>query len=169
MPERFYEVASGLLGCFRTYLQLQQNPPGKIMMRAGEVSAAISTVEDECRCGLAWVRIVRFFPTDVFPTELETWSRCGPAGWALVLEMGALRCAPIGDAANLPADDEWRLAVAQQMLDAAAMRKAVDCCFGALVASETMMVAGWEERPPEGMCMGGTQQVTVLIDACNDC
>lgn len=170
MQERFYQYATSLLECFRVYL-LEQGveAPAKIELRSGEVSAAISTTQDECCAGLAWVRIVRFFPVDTFPTEKEDWSPTGPAGWALVLEMGALRCAPVGDAANLPTGEDWSDAIHLQMKDALAMRKAVDCCFAPLVESETLMVAGWDERAPEGMCMGGTQQVTILVDACNDC
>lgn len=169
MPERFHTLAGNLLDCFRVYLLEQANPPGKITLRSGEVAALVSVNEDECRCGLAWVRIVRFFPTDTFPTEKEDWSPCGPAGWALELELGALRCAPVGDASTLPTSEDWSAAILQQMQDALAMRKAVDCCFGTYVVSETLMTAPWEERPPEGMCMGGTQRVTVLVDACNDC
>lgn len=170
MPERFYQMAANLLDCFKIYLLEQEDAaPQKIMMRSGEVTALISVTEDECRCGLAWVRIVRFYPTDTFPAESETWSPCGPAGWAVVLEMGVLRCAPVGDAATLPTDEEWRNAIHLQMMDAAAMRKAVDCCFGLQIESETLVLGSWEERPPEGACMGGTQQITVLVDACNDC
>lgn len=173
VPERFYLLARNLLDCFRVYLLEQENPPGTITMRSGEVTGQLTvqggTVLDECKCGLAWVRLVRYYPTDVFPQETETWNPCGPAGWAVVLELGALRCAPFGDAGQVPTDEEWQQAVLQQMRDAAAMRKAVDCCFGQMVESETLMTAPWEERPPEGLCMGGTQQVTVLVDACNDC
>jgi len=169
VPERFFKLASDLLDCFRVYLLEQANPPGIIALRSGEVSAQISTTMDECRCGLAWVRIVRFYPTDTFPEEAEGWQPCGPAGWAVVLEMGALRCAPVGDAQNLPTEEGWRAAIEQQMKDAAAMRRAVDCCFGTLIESETLLVGAWEERPPEGMCMGGTVQVTVLVDNCDEC
>lgn len=170
MPERFYQMAVDLLDCFRVYLLEQgADAPAKITMRAGEVVAGLSTTEDEAKCGLAWVRLVRFYPTDDFPAEKEDWSPCGPAGWAVVLEMGVLRCAPVGDASSLPTDEQWRAAVHLQMKDAAAMRKAVDCCFGLQIPSETLMTAPWEERAPEGASMGGTQQVTVLVDACNDC
>lgn len=170
MPERFFQYASQLLDCFRVYLLEQgADAPAKIELRAGEVTAAMSTTTDEACAGLAWVRIVRFFPTDNFPTEKDDWSPVGPAGWAVALEMGVLRCAPVGDAQTLVTGEEWSAAIHLQMRDALAMRKAVDCCFGALVESETLMTAPWEERAPDGMSMGGTQQVTILVDACNDC
>lgn len=174
MPgEGFHTLARNLLDCYRVYLLEQDDPPAVITMRSGEVTGQLTAVSggvvDECCPGLAWVRLVRFYPTDAFPSEREGWTPCGPAGWAVVLEMGALRCAPFGDASRVPTDAEWSAAVLQQMQDAAAMRKAVDCCFGQLVVSETMVAAAWEERQPEGMCMGGTQQITVLVDACNDC
>lgn len=174
MPDRFHGIARQLLTCYQAQLLAEgADAPAIITMRAGEVVGQFAVsgggVVDECCAGLAWVRIVRFFPTDTFPEEREGWTPCGPTGWALVLEMGALRCAPVGTPEHIPTDAEWSAAVQLQMKDAAAMLRAVDCCFQGLVISEQVQLSPWEERAPEGLCMGGTQQVTVLVDYCNGC
>lgn len=169
MSEQYYQQALLLLDCLRLQMLALNNPPGKVELRAGEVAGGLAVTEDECKCGLAWVRIVRAFPTDAFPVESEEYQVGGPAGWVLVLEMGALRCAPVGTVEVLPSEEDWAAAVHQQMLDAGAMRRAVECCFKDRILSEIYFLSPWEERAPEGACMGGTQQVMVLLDSCDDC
>lgn len=163
--DRFYPLAEGLLGHLQSALNAAPNPPKTVSLRPGDTDAGVSVYEDEAVLGLAYVRIVGFPPTVSFPEQMETWTPGGPAGWALALEMGVLRAAPIGKANRLPTPQEWAAAIEQQMSDAACMRQAA-YEFAATLESETYLLGAWEEVPPFGGRMGGTMTVTVMVDNC---
>jgi hypothetical protein len=84
--------------------------------------------------------------------------------WAVVLELGAARCAPTTDAATIPSCGQW-LAVSRAVLDdRAAMVRAV-CCWAA--DTRLLWLAGaWQPLATEGGCVGGTMTVTIAAPAC---
>jgi hypothetical protein len=109
------------------------------------------------RCGMAWVRLNSVFPSTVFPTQDVSATGCTPM-LAFEVELGVVRCAPIGDDyGNPPKAEEWEAAAQLQVLDMMAMREAVECCFGAF---ETMLGA-FTPIGPTGGCVGGSWAVAV--------
>jgi hypothetical protein len=163
-------IALTLLDCLRTEMAKTPVPPAKIELRPGDaVAALISTLDDECCAGLAWVRPDADYPSGQFPAQDEGAHRCAPVQWAVTLEVGAMRCAPVGAVDRLPTADEWAAAALTQLDDRAAMRRAI-CCLQAsdLMRYRLIQVGGGLPLPVAGACTGAIYTVTVSAPAC-DC
>jgi hypothetical protein len=168
-----FPMAQALVACLEDQMSLVLDPPASVGLRPGQqVDPLLSIYEDECCNGLAWVRINRIYPSSIddFPTQDQVAIGCpSPRAWAVEMEMGAVRCAPTPDATTIPSNDDWGALVEKQMQDAAAMRRAVICCFGDL--DITYLLGDWNPLPVSGRCSGGTQMVTVAaeyVDCCED-
>lgn len=160
-----------LLECYETELAKMEDPPGSIGVRPGtNVDFLMSMSDDECCSGLAWVRPETFFPSSgPFPTQDTVAQKQGARGWAVVLEMGFVRCAPTPDEHSIPTNEEW-LSVTQSVMDAAAaMRRALCCMAGKSPGRAQQVLAGqWRPVAVEGGCVGGVLPITILGPAC-DC
>lgn len=172
MPDIIAEVAEDLYACVCAQVALLADPPNRCCLLAGatfELGVAIN--EDMCRCGTAWVRVASVAPSVTFPSVQEEPRNCRPPMYAVTLEMGVARCPPIGTTQDLPTCPDW-LAYSRKVLDdAAALRKAVFCCFGPMLSSRGLkyVLGAWEPFGPEGLCGGGIQSVTVPVMACDEC
>lgn len=164
-------LARELLECLAQEIAKVASPPARVGLRPGTVvDHLLSTTEDECCEGLAWVRPVTFFPSSgTFPSQDEVPMKGGTRAWAITLEMGAIRCSPTPEANSIPTTEEWDEVVQAVMDDAAAMRRAI-CCFIEAKAGRTGRVAPglWQPLSVQGGCVGGVLQVTVQGPAC-DC
>lgn len=164
------ELAAQLLSCFDQALQDGPNPPPdeKICFRVGEVPFSIGTNEDECCSGMAWVRVVRIYPSKQFPSQDTTVDNCGTLGRAIEFELGAIRCLPFGDESAGATCDQWTAVFLQVDEDAASMRRAV-CCMVSLLDPGALLFEGeWSPIDGQGGCIGGKMTVTVSTD-CGDC
>jgi hypothetical protein len=160
-------LARDLLACYDLELMKLDPPPTYVQLRAGNVVAhLLSTFQDECCEGLAWVRPASFFPSSaVFPAQDSAPVKGGTRSWAITLEMGYVRCAPVGDENQIPTADDWDDTVQGVMDGAAAMRRAL-CCFE---EGRRRLVPGlWQPVEVQGGCVGGIMTVTVQGPAC-DC
>lgn len=165
-------LAEELLVCFAQELAKVDQPPKYVQFRTGTVvDHLLSSSQDECCEGLAWVRVAQFFPTSAtFPVQDETPTPKGTQAWAVVLELGAVRCAPIGDEHSIPTAAMWEANFRAIMDDAAAMRRAL-CCFGEAKPGRLkngLLPGSWEPLSVQGGCSGGVMTVTVRGPAC-DC
>jgi hypothetical protein len=164
-------LARELLECYDLELMKVENPPMYVQLRPGNVVAhLLSTSEDECCSGLAWVRPASFFPSSgVFPAQDPVPFKGGTRAWAVTLELGAVRCAPTPDANRIPTAEEWDATVQAVMDDAAAMRRAICCFIDAKQGRSGRVLAGlWQPLDVEGGCVGGILPVTIQGPAC-DC
>lgn len=165
LPLNVYELplAKVLLDSLREVLiNRTDNPPMHFALRTGEtVAHDLSQNEDLCCEGLAYVKINRVYASTNFPEEDEDWFPCGPLGWAADLEMGILRCAPVGDVNSIPTDSEWADATELVANDSAAMRLALQNFADRIDPLTDWRVQGWLPFGPAGACTGGTQVVTV--------
>ncbi|MBP2703524.1 hypothetical protein JOL79_06890 [Microbispora sp. RL4-1S] len=130
---------------------------------------------DCCTCpggeGRAWVRVTRIFPTSArFPLPAVDPGRCATDGsYAVELELGVYRCVATIDDDGTPPSCDQRTADAVKLLDdAAAMRRAVSCCFPRteLGRGRAVVVGEWRPIAPEGGCAGGALLVTVESGDC---
>jgi hypothetical protein len=164
-------LARELLACYETELAKLADPPASIGLRPGTiVDLLMSTADDECCNGLAWVRVVTFYPSSTqVPNQDTTAQKQGPKAWAVTLELGYVRCAPTPDEHSIPSNEEWD-EVTQAVMDAgAAMRRAICCMMDAQPMRAQRVVPGqWQPAPVEGGCVGGTLPVTIMGPAC-DC
>lgn len=164
-------LARELLACYDQELAKVDSPPLYVQLRPGNVVAhLLSTFQDECCEGLAWVRPALFFPSSsTFPAQDTAPIRGGTRAWAVTLELGAVRCAPVGDENTIPTGEEWDATVQAVMDDAAAMRRAICCFIDVRPGRSTRVLAGaWQPIEVQGGCVGGILPVTVQGPAC-DC
>lgn len=126
--------------------------------------------EDRCKCGTAYVRIGSITPVTIFPQAQERWIACAPDQWNLNLELGIVRCPPLGTE-RAPATCAEELAFTRQVMDDAdAMRKAVTCCLiPSLPAGRQFIVGAWTAFGPQGMCGGGTMQLQLQVTCRTSC
>lgn len=167
------DIAQALLACLDLAYQDMDEAirPGQICLRVGTVPYSIGTQENLCCTGLAWVRIVRIYPTTSFPLEDQTALACPASAYAVELEMGAVRCLPDHGAQSGATCEEWTAAFLAVDEDAATMRKAL-CCMednlGVHPVGEQFLPGQWSPVDGQGMCIGGTMLVTYGFD-CREC
>lgn len=164
-------LARELLACFDQELMKVEFPPLYVQLRPGNVvDHLLSTHEDECCQGLAWVRPSAFFPSSgAFPVQDPAPQPKGVSAWSITLELGAVRCAPTGDENRIPTAEEWDETTQAVMDDAAAMRRAI-CCFTEAKTNRVRNVLPgiWQPLSIQGGCVGGILPVTLRGPAC-DC
>lgn len=164
-------LAREMLECLSQEMAKVTNPPMYVSLRPGNVvDHLLSRNQDECCQGLAWVRPSAFYPASgVFPTQDPAPLPKGINSWAVTMELGAVRCAPVGDENDLPDEAEWDATVQDVMDDGAAIRRAI-CCFidGAPNRARNVLPGLWQPLSIQGGCVGGILPVTVRGPAC-DC
>jgi hypothetical protein len=106
-------IVTGLLDCLTVvFAQLDaqtEQPPRPVCVRPGATASLLaSQSEDECCLRLAWLRVDAVFPSGQgrFPEPDETAQPCDVIRWAVSIELGASRCAPVGDGMTLPTCEE---------------------------------------------------------------
>lgn len=154
-----------LLDCLRTELQARPNVPAYIMLRAGrEVTPLLSTVQDECCQGLAWVR---FAGAELAQTiNPVTGQKCFGQGRQYALEMGVVRCAPTPGAGSIPTEAQWSSLFFQLDSDYDAMEAAL-CCLKEFVyeqADNVPLMAEYVPLGQDGNCIGGIMTITLEAD-----
>lgn len=114
--------------------------------------------------GQAWVRLVDAFPSNLFPSIDNALQNC-KSPFAYTLEVGVARCAPMGSATGVggyepPSMSDQLESIRIQTSDIAAIRSAIQCCFG---ANDRDYVVGVYDQTlvNGGGCIGGTIQVAV--------
>lgn len=113
--------------------------------------------------GQAWVRFVDAFPSNIFPAQDNTLTNC-KSPLAYTLEVGVARCAPMGESGvngyTPPSLNDQLEAARLQLADMAAMRRAIQCCFGK-GDRDYVMLAYDQTQVNGGGCLGGTFTVVV--------
>jgi len=167
-------LLSGLRACLEHELQRRTNDGGpplpmKIEVRPGAAFAPyFSTTEDECRCGVAWVRLVSIGldgDADAAPRN-AAGALCGSVQYVATVELGVQRCPTFGDAHQNPTAAESLADTLAQLSDERAMRAAIRCCFGSM---QDVTPVEYTPIGPEGMCLGGAWTATLVLDDCDDC
>lgn len=108
--------------------------PGRIGIVPGR-----DVVADDCCEGIAWVRRIRTFRTDVetFPSALlRQQAPCTDWVWGVEFGVGVLRCAPtVDDSGNAPTVADLRAAALEIADDEERVRRALLCCLPTALAS----------------------------------
>lgn len=116
---------------------------------------------DECddACGMAYVRLVRAFPSVSFPIEDVAAACKGPLAYEL--EVGVLRCFPgVDENGELPEAEIVTEAALLMNDDQRALRIAMMCCESPV--SETAL-SEWNPVGPSGVCHGGFWKLYVAL------
>lgn len=167
-----WPIIDALVAALEVEVQCLDNPPAQVMARPGDqIELLLSNAgRDECCEGLGWVRCITIYPSGQnFPAPDGISTACGPLAWAVVLEIGIGRCAPVPGPQEIPSADDWNTVTAAVMDDAAAIRRAVRA-FKTLDEWEDnlWLVAPWTPFRTEGGCVGGSMQVTIQATTCNE-
>jgi hypothetical protein len=148
--------------------QVSDNPRIACLRPGDRVELLIAQNRDECCEGLMWVRWVRAYPSSqAFPAPDSLPSRCGITRWAVVFELGAVRCAPTSDMDTIPTCAEWDEATLNVYDDGAAIRRAM-CCFTDSHPYELVVQSEGQPLTTEGGCVGVAYLMTTSVSAC-DC
>jgi hypothetical protein len=162
-------LAMRLLVCLDEQVQQLEKPPQNVMLRSGtQVNYLMSLTKNECCAGLAWVRVSQIAPSSTanWPSQDVNPPRgCGVLRYAVQLEMGVVRCAPVATAQSIPSEDAWNISAVDTLADFAAMDRAI-CCFQDGFNGLTL-VGAWEPIAVQGMCVGGTMSLTASANPCN--
>lgn len=160
-----YQMARLLLNCFCDELAANaaQDPtipaPMRCCLRPGinipqDVS---STGVDLCCEGEAYVKIVREYPSRVFPTPDESAlaNPCQLQSLAVEFELGIMRCIP-----EDPSCEERTDRLRIMMADADAAFRAA-CCWGKQLTRQIERGTKWfagsfDQEGPDGLCLSGT-------------
>lgn len=163
-----WPLAIRLLTCLDQAIEKLETPPKNIGLRPGDsVAFYVSRMRDECCEGLAWVRVVSVAPssTNQWPNPDILPQKCNTLRYAVVLEMGIVRCAPASGASEIPSQEQWDNLTETILDDMAAMQNAV-CCFGD--GFNGLYLEGtWTPLSIEGACAGGSMNVTASASPCN--
>lgn len=171
--DRLMDAATAMHQCLcdtvNSAIPVDDRPQRCTLIATPDFEMGVAQLEDMCRCGTAYVRIDSYVPTDEFPQAQQVATNCTPSQWALTLELGIMRCPPIGTSETLPSDAEWLAYTQRIMADAQVMRQAVFCCFGPATPNRKYLLGSWVPVGPEGLCGGGKMTIQVQIIACNEC
>lgn len=115
------------------------------------------TCEGKCN-GQAWVRLVDAFPSVDFPAPNQSMNNCATP-LAFQLEIGIVRCKPVGSASGVrgytpPTLEQNVASLRLQTADIAAMRRAITCCFGS--NDQDYVLGSYTPVQTEGDCLGGS-------------
>lgn len=168
----FLPIALDLFACYCTEIALVPQPPARCQFITGtEPELGVSLTEDVCCEGMAWVRVEAIHPTVVFSGPQEEPFPCYPPRWTLTLELGAVRCMPIGTIDKLVTPAQALAAAKLVMNDATAMRRAIRCCFANMpsMVNRLYKVGTWAPLPSQGGCGGGTLLLDIEVIGCNEC
>ncbi|MFC7721151.1 hypothetical protein [Nonomuraea recticatena] len=165
-----YGLAEELLACFCAALEeTTAGAPCRCSLLPGAQVAADLCCDCGNGNGQAWVRVDSMWPTTArWPQRLGEPEKCPINLWAVQLELGAFRCAAKVDNRGRPPSAARLTRDAEIVLDdAAAMRRAISCCFRTADEPKRRLVVGeWRPLGPDGGCVGGFMQVTVKADDC---
>lgn len=102
-------------------------------------------------CGMAWVRMAGAGMVSSINNESVQKNNCdGTLGWDM--EVGMIRCSPVGDEqGNAPEQDEWLASADLQLADMVAMKKAIMCC----PSFKYFVLTTYTPIGPQGGAVGG--------------
>lgn len=167
-----WPIVDAMFECLVTTFELETKPPAIIRHHFGSGTAVAQISpdgnENECCDGLAWVRVAEFYPSGNDQlTPYASASSCFE-DMAVPIEIGAVRCWP--QAGGFADREDWATTTYDCLQDAAALRRAVKCCFIPGNESRWQVVIGrWRPVGVTGQCVGGILPLTVspnVIECC---
>jgi hypothetical protein len=153
------DVMDGVRVCLADALEHSRDgAPCFIALYSGAQVAA-----DHCGCGadgcgMAWVRLARAFPSSNFPAPDVTINVSSPI--AAMLEVGAMRCVPVGKGPAGPTAADQINATLSQVSDMEQIRKALGCCD---VLEDRDTSLGTYSPMGSGGCAGGAWSIAVRL------
>lgn len=164
VDDRVFDRMAALAGCLCRILSDQERGTcfcGVVPGADVAVAAASECVDADhgSTCGVAWVRMTSFYPSNGVAVVSERPGNCS-TGVGLTIEMGVVRCVTWGDEqGNGPTDAEMLESAREQYADLMAMRQAVACCGD----DDDWQIVSYMPSGPDGGILGGTLTLEVEI------
>jgi hypothetical protein len=166
-------VASLLADATTVFNQLDTangDPLRPVCLRTGTVPVLLAgPTEDECCLRLAWVRVKQVYPSRQaqFPAPDDSAQPCDVLRWAVAIELGAARCAPVAGETTLPSCADWIAVTLSAFDDGAALRRTV-LLWQSQHPYDTVKVVSQDPGSVEGGCVHTTLSIVVAAPAA-DC
>lgn len=166
-------ILTQALQCLRDQTAVAPAPPAYYHVRPGaDFEQQADQYGDECCAGIAWTRMAANYEGDD-DSWLEPNARptnCPPISWAVVIELGIMRCIPLAAdrRGGRVTDAQWTAAAQQQMDDTATLRRVL-CCLREAFDMADVAAGQIGPLPNSGGCGGVTMQVTIRAAACDTC
>lgn len=171
-----------MLQCLITEANRSPNPPLDFGFRVGAQvvqDIGIGTGDDQCCRGLGYVSLLTGYPTEHFPrpdilrhTASSGATSCPISSWAFEIQVGLIRCLPVGDMHPLP-NAAWEQSALQQVYDTKTLRRA-GCCFRTQVMNDpgplwgmSVLLRTQTAPNPQGGCI--ERNMIAVVQIPNDC
>jgi len=164
------EFLADMITVFNQLDTLNGDPLRPVCLRTGSRPELLATgTEDECCSRLAWLRLTQLYPSAqaAFPAPDDIAAPCDVRRWAVGLELGASRCAPVGTETTLPTCSEWTAVTMAGYDDSAALRRTV-LLWQADHPYDTVKIESVDPGSVEGGCVHVTLSIIVAAPAA-DC
>lgn len=122
--------------------------------------SAVSDYGGDCakKCGMAWVRLTGLYPSTILGEQNNDPKNCA-AGLGLPVEVGMMRCTPVGTGDTPPNGTQLLSATELQVSDALTMRRAIACCDG----SDAWSLGQYTPVGPSGGMLGGIWSLNLWV------
>lgn len=158
--DRLFTLMDDLRACLCGQLEGMDVGACFCALLPGSIAPADCGCNARGKCGQAYVRLLRIFPSKQFPNVDTSSSNCGSI-LAAAIELGVNRCVPVADErGNPPTAADQANAVRQQISDAYSMWAAITCCDGVTGRPHLL---GTYTPVGSGDCQGGIWPVTVHL------
>jgi hypothetical protein len=163
-------VGNQLLACLTVAAQAADNPPKNFGFLPGQQAIEdLSAYDDLCCDGTAYVRFSSRYPSGNFPEPDGGQRNCDPVAWAVVWELGIMRCADPGTVNHIVTMAEWSVINTQHLTDEATLCAAV-ASYKSLYSSGAndagVLIGVGSPLGPAGRCIAQILSVTTQIIGC---
>jgi hypothetical protein len=124
----------------------------------GEAASAMYGGDCKTKCGMAWTRLITAYGAAGVGNVSNLPGNCA-TGIGFDVELGMLRCTPIGTATTPPKPEELLASSQLQLADMMVMRKAIACCPG----SRDWALGTYTPMGPGGGLVGGFWTIQMWI------
>jgi hypothetical protein len=158
-------VIQDALACLCEAATLNPAPPAACCLRPYiNGTPMFGASRDECCDGLAFLYFGPAYPSrQGFPAHDGDPVSCGIT-WAMTMQLGIWRCAPIGTISAAPTCADWNTISGDLLDDFATLRDAL-CCFTNQRPQKSIFVDEWGiiNDGPEGACIGSSVTIRVQL------
>ena len=172
-------LMDAILSCLCEQAARNPNPPAHCCFAVGTQRVHdVGANQDLCCEGIGYVMLGDTYPSsDSFPEQdvvRQANTACYPPTWAQSIQIGLIRCIPVGDGFDPISCDQWNAAARQNIADAQTLRR-VACCIRSFIFSDpallgmSLVIQRQIQTNPNGGCVERYFTVTAQIPNIDCC
>lgn len=161
---RIFTLVTDLAACLCAQINDEENGLAGVCF-CGVVPGEAAPIDyastcDDGVCGVAYVRMLSLYPSATVGMPNEQPGNCG-VQTGVDIEVGIMRCFPMGEADELPTEADLMDATRLQIADAMALQRAVNCCPS--LGSKDFILGPYVPAGPLGGVYGGTISLAAIV------